>query len=231
MSRYKVKRTVKFDKTEVECDICGKICKGMRSLKSHKTQMHKGDKDTSHRGAPKGHKSWNKGLTVDTDDRVRNITEKVKVTMREKVTNGTYVKSVMSQEAKGRLSERMSLHNPGGRCKWYDVDGVKVQGRWERDVAIILSEMGIKWLKPTTKKHVLKYQRDGEIKSYTPDFYIEDGDFYVEVKGYWWGDDKRKMELVKEYNPTIDILLVEENEYREIISGNVEIIVNKIKGR
>lgn len=128
MSRYKVKRKLKIDLIEIKCEICGKICKGVRLLKSHNTQMHLGEKDTSHRGKPKGTPSWNKGLTKKTDERVLKNTESVSKTIQNQIKNGTYVPRKMGDDAKRKLSERQSIKNSGGKSKWYEVNGIKVQG-------------------------------------------------------------------------------------------------------
>ena len=45
-------------------------------------------------------------------------------------------------------------------------------------------------------------------KSYTPDFYIKEGDFYVETKGRFFSQDRTKHLLIKEQHPEIDIRFV-----------------------
>ena len=58
---------------------------------------------------------------------------------------------------------------------------------------------------------------NGKIRSYTPDFYLLDYDILVEVKGFWWGDDKEKMRIVLETHPDKNIVIVEKDEYKEIM--------------
>jgi len=48
--------------------------------------------------------------------------------------------------------------------------------------------------------------------------YLPDYDVFVEVKGFWWGDDKEKMKIVFETYPDKHIMVVEKDEYREIMS-------------
>ena len=45
-------------------------------------------------------------------------------------------------------------------------------------------------------------------RTYTPDFYIEEGDFYVETKGRLFPQDRSKHLLIKEQHPDLDIRFV-----------------------
>ena len=45
-------------------------------------------------------------------------------------------------------------------------------------------------------------------RKYTPDFYIKEGDFYVETKGRFFSQDRTKHLLIKEQHPEIDIRFV-----------------------
>ena len=45
-------------------------------------------------------------------------------------------------------------------------------------------------------------------RTYTPDFYIKEGDFYVETKGRFFATDRTKHLLIKEQHPDIDIRFV-----------------------
>lgn len=122
-------------------------------------------------------------------------------------------------EARQKLSIRQSINNSGGRCKWYEVSGQKVQGTWERDFAIELDRRQIKWYKLKIHSDIIHYILDDKQKSYTPDFYLPDFGFYIEVKGYWWGRDKEKMKAVTSQNPNIDIRIVEKQQFKEFIHG------------
>src|SRR5690554_3445726 len=60
----------------------------------------------------------------------------------------------------------------------------------------------------TYEPHKLQYSIDYE---YTPDFFIGvpgSHSFYVEVKGWFKYEDKRKMLAVKQQNPGVDIRMV-----------------------
>jgi hypothetical protein len=126
-----------------------------------------------------------------------------------------------SEESKRKISEKLSVNNKGGRCKWYEVSGQKVQGTWERDVAIKLDEINVKWIKLKTNRDTLQYELDGKQKSYTPDFYLEEYDVFLEIKGFWWGNDKNKMKAVMEQHPQKRIIIVEKQEYDKIMDGKL----------
>ena len=115
----------------------------------------------------------------------------------------------MSLEARKRLSKRQSEHNSGGKSKWYEVAGKKVQGTWERDLALLFERQGVQWERCKS----WSYYIDGKKKSYTPDFYLPEYGIYLEVKGYWWGADKEKMEAVKFQYPYRKLLILDKKEW------------------
>ena len=127
----------------------------------------------------------------------------------------------MSEEKRIKLSEKQSLNNTGGKCKWYTVAGQKVQGTWERNVALKFEELSIEWVKLKTHNDILKYEVDGKIKSYTPDFYLPFYNVYLELKGYWWGNDREKMNIVLAQHKDKNILVIEETDYKKILGGEL----------
>lgn len=172
-------------------------------------------------GRPVGLPAWNKGLTKETDEIVAKYAKSNSATQQAMVKLGTYVPRRMGQAARRRLSEEQSLRNRGGKSRWFDVNGIKVQGTWEYNIALKLNEMGIVWSKPKTNSDLLKYEMNDKIKSYAPDFYLPDFDVYLEVKGYWWGNDREKMKAVIEQHPTKKIIIVEKAEYNRILQGEL----------
>lgn len=160
----------------------------------------------------KGRKIWNKGLTKETDERVKKNGE----SLSNNIKNGITIKKGCkhTKETKELLSKLRSLNNKGGRCKWYDVCGQMVQGTWERDLAIKMNELGITWIKNTN----LTFEYFSVIKDrlchYTPDFLIEEIDRILEVKGFWIGFDKEKMEIViKAHKELQEKLIIIEKEF------------------
>lgn len=169
----------------------------------------------------KGRPSHRKGLTKENSEEIRKTSEKVKNTVRRKVLEGIFVPNIMSKEARRKLSVDQSIRNRGGKCKWFEYNGQKVQGTWELNVAKKLDEMNIKWKKLSSKKDVIGYVLNGKEKSYTPDFYLEEYKLYLEIKGYWWGNDKEKMQAVREQAPEKNILIIEKEQYKKILRNEL----------
>lgn len=123
-------------------------------------------------------------------------------------------------EQRIELSKRQSVQNRGGRSKWYEVGGKKVQGMWERDLAIKFNEWELPWDRVNGKNAAWPYYLDGKLKHYTPDFCLPSFDCWVETKGYWWGDDKRKMDAVLKQYPDRRIVIVQEKEFTLCINSD-----------
>lgn len=123
----------------------------------------------------------------------------------------------ITEEGRKRISIQQSISNSsGGKCKWYDVGGIKVQGTWERDVALKLNELNIEWKRPNKP---FLYVIDGKLKRYTPDFFIVKDNVYLEIKGRWWGNDREKMKAVITQNPGIKIVVVRKDGVEKILEG------------
>lgn len=160
----------------------------------------------------KGSIPWNKGLTKETDKRVKKNSESLSRTIKKQIKDGVFVPRKMGIEARQKLSLEQSLFNRGGKSKWFEVAGQKVQGTWERKLAEKFEQLNIKWYKPKCKKDVFVYILNEKEKNYTPDFYLEELDLFLEIKGFWWGNDKEKMKSVLEQNKFLKIKLVLKQE-------------------
>lgn len=156
---------------------------------------------------------WNKGLTKETNSKVRQIAQ----TKRGK---SIQIKKPwkMSEENRQKLSLRQSISNSGGKCKWFNVGGIKVQGTWERDFAYKLNENNILWSRGTP----FLYKINGKERRYTPDFYLKEHDIFIEIKGFWWGNDKEKMIAVLKQNPILKnhLVIIESALFQTIIKNN-----------
>ena len=190
----------------LKCQYCNKECKSPNSLRNHERLCAKNParQVSSFVAYNANNDPWNKGKTG------------VQVSpMKGKI--GSFLGKKHSPETKQKISEKLSINNKGGRAKWYNVAGQMVQGTWERDLAIKFEQLNIRWLKLKTNKHTLKYEMNGKVRSYTPDFYLPDYEVFVEVKGFWWGNDKEKMETVLNTHPDKTIMIVEKEEFQEIM--------------
>jgi len=163
---------------------------------------------------------WNKGLTKETDARVLRSSKTISKVIRNKVANGSFNKSgwsLWTQKQKEYWSKRMSSNNQGGKSKWFEVSGYKVQGTWERDFALKLNDYNISWKRCSP----IVYCSSGKEKRYTPDFYLINFDKFIEIKGYWWGNDKEKMNHILNSNPHLisRLIIVEKEKYEKIMKS------------
>lgn len=207
-----------------KCSDCDYFSENKKSVSSHWWRNHteEGKKHkVSYTRDFNENPIWNKGLTKETDERL----VKSGKTYSDRVKNGDIIPHFTGKthttKAKQTISEKLSVNNKGGRCKWYEVDGIYVQGTWERDIALKLKELGITWIKSKKKEYTLKYEINGKIRNYTPDFYLPDYDVWLEIKGFWWGNDKEKMRIVKEQHPEKNIKIVEKEEFKRILRGEL----------
>ena len=75
------------------------------------------------------------------------------------------------------------------------------RSKLEEKVADLLVELGVKYEYESTKvPYVIQH-------TYTPDFILPNG-VYLECKGYWDSDDRRKIKAVKTLNPELDLRMV-----------------------
>ena len=79
----------------------------------------------------------------------------------------------------------------------------------EEKVADLMVELGVKYEYESTK---VPYQI---MHNYTPDFLLPNG-VYLECKGYWEPEDRRKIKAVKEQNPELDLRMVFQSPFNKI---------------
>ena len=102
----------------------------------------------------------------------------------------------LSEDRRLRMSEAVqrkvqdgTWHVSFSKSRTHDYNGIKLYGMWEVKYAQWLDANQIKWRRPTEK---FAYEFEGKIRYYTPDFYLEDANLYVEVKGYKTPKDEAK---------------------------------------
>lgn len=198
------------------CEICNREFKTDQALRSHKWRSHTESGLKHHEKVTpslKGRKAWNKGLTKDTDERVKNNSEKVAA--KQKILGHPWIGRSHSIESRKKLSLALSKNNRGGRCKWYVVkNGIgnffNVQGTWERDFTEYLNTIDDEWIKIGVGHINHSYpwkDENGMQHYYTPDFWSPKLKKYFEVKGHWWGKDKEKMKkILEQHNLNLEIV-------------------------
>ena len=218
-----VNESWKQNNDKYKCPYCDKEFT-KKGICSHIWRLHEEGKEFKPYALSykEGRFSWNKGLKKDTDYRVMKNSENASKAIRKLIADGKRKKYKPNKEYCERLSIKQSLNNSGGKCKWYDVSGQKVQGTWERDFAYLMNDLNIKWLKIKNNKDSFIYYKDDKLKNYTPDFYIEEIDKFIEIKGFWWGNDKEKMRLVIQNNNKLKqkLLIIEKDLFKDILKVN-----------
>ena len=152
------------------------------------------------KGGPKGQIAWNRG---------QKASDEVRAKISQGMIDSENIKGGWdnpSEEViaarKARLSAAIQRrYDDGwmpkaGRCKKIPYHSpiageVLVDGTWELTVAEHLDSLGVKWRR---NKSRFSYYFDDKDRYYTPDFFLEDLEIYVEVKGYETPKDVAKWE-------------------------------------
>lgn len=208
------------------CPHCGKEYSKM-GIGTHIWRNHteKGKEFNPNKGFQDGTRTtWNKGLTAETDERIKKRVEALK----EKIESGelVYTGHPHTEESKKRLSEYAHKRNLGGWCssKKFVYNGVTLQSTYEVEFAKNLDKNNIKWNRPKPFYYVL----NGIKHRYYPDFYIEDLDVYVDPKNdfliervnpYLGITDMEKIQLVEQQN-NVKVIILNKNEltYNDLLN-------------
>ena len=218
---------LKFNKetNKYICPHCGKEYT-KNGIGNHIWRKHteEGQKFDPNEGLKNGtRKAWNKGLTKETDERVRKSQE----TLKRRIENHEIVCKghPLSEETKNYLSECAKKRKLGG---WYsskriEYNGIMLQSTYELEFAKDLDKNNISWIRPD----FFLYKLNGKEHRYYPDFYIESLNVYVDPKNDFLINnvnkrlgisDKEKINLVeKQNNIQIIILTKDELTYNDLL--------------
>lgn len=191
IKKYNYKRSL--IQTIGYCSYCGKECKNLNSLKQHEVRCKENPNRKDCKGNHKSHVAWNKGLTKETDERVKkcglsytkNYNEgKFKIWCEGKLKEtderiNNYSKKV-SNTIKSKVTNN-DWHLSFSKARTIEYKNEKFQGTWEVNFAKQLDFLNIKWIRPLEK---FDYIFNNEIHKYIPDFYLPEYDLYIEIKGY-----------------------------------------------
>jgi hypothetical protein len=155
--------------------------------------------------------AWNKGLTKEINDRVK--------AQSDSMIQGYKTGRIAKPKPDINKSRETALkHGFGGyrenagKSKKFRVDDsfgkqVCLQSSYEFRCSEILNELGIKWIRPK----FLKYELEGKVKNYFPDFFLVDYNIYLDPKNSYLAiKDKEKIKSVIDYNSVNVVILLEE---------------------
>lgn len=91
---------------------------------------------------------------------------------------------------------------------------VKVKSGYEERTIILLDLLGVKWYYEPRSFFLEKMN-----KVYVPDFYVEDLDLWIEVKGYWYKDAKEKWDTFLEEYPDLNVMIISKKTLHELENG------------
>jgi len=197
------------------CPQCSKLYSN-KGIGIHIWRAHteKGRSIDPNIGYKNGRIIWNKGLTSETDLRVKKCSE----TFSENVKNGKIIidrsRTIYSEERRFNLSESAKAHNLGGvrQSKWIKYKDKILGSTYELQVVIDLEKNNIKW--DTCSK--FKYEDPfGKIRSYTPDLYLSDYDIYLDPKNDF---------LINNINPSLGFKDIDKIKLVEI-QNNIKVFV------
>jgi hypothetical protein len=91
------------------------------------------------------------------------------------------------------IAQKVSRSKSGieiqNKCKWFDVDGQRVQGNFEVKVANFLTENSIRWIAHKGISSIQYKDIDSKNRYYNPDFYLPELDVYLEPRAkYFWNE-------------------------------------------
>jgi len=93
---------------------------------------------------------------------------------------------------------------PSFRMKYYKYKGIKFRSSWEVKFAKKCDMEGKPWEYEKHRFHIKSINT-----TYIPDFYLPEEDKFVEIKGYWYPQSKRKFKaFVREYS-SINIEIIQ----------------------
>lgn len=192
------------------CSQCVSECKGVRTKISQSLKRgYRQGRENVFKG-----KSWNKGLTKETDIRIAKASEKIRNQFLSGERHSSFKGKHHSEETKKKLSHNGGFKQGSSRGKrgWYK--GYWCDSSWELAWVIYNLDHGIKF----ERNHQgFEYEFKGKKHKYYPDFILEDGT-YVEIKAVW--DDKNKS---KTDQFTRRLLVIDKNS----ISKFIDYVISK----
>ena len=194
----------------MECKFCGRIIKNKGSLAAHEMCCEENPNRIRHKRSPlagqkKGCVPWNKGLSKETDIRVKKLGE----TISARYQSGELVYTPLTEKGRKSLSEKAKqrglggyvIGSGGGKRGWYK--GIWCDSSWELAYLLYCIDHSMQIERCKEKR---TYIWKGETKEYTPDFVVEGN--VVEIKGYKSPVWKAKLSC----NPDVEVLYKDDME-------------------
>lgn len=214
----------------LKCKYCGKECKNANSLRNHERlcKQNPNRQITKSGFIAYNEKRKNEGIKGENQytkaKRLGLPKPQIEEKTLEKLSN-IWKGKKLSQEHKDNISkgirkaiqthpESYSSCNVNGRVKNYTYNGIKLDGKWELEVAKYLDSNNIKWSRPTVG---IEYLWNNDIHLYFPDFYLSEYNAYIEVKGLVRERDFAKWKNVN------NLIIIKAKEINDIRNSKFDI--------
>ena len=198
------------------CKFCNRECKNNNSLINHERLCKKNpDRQQSpfeSKEVQSKRKKSNQYIKGTAQPRSKESLTKQKVKSdlywsAEKRAEWSVHMKIQAQKNIENHPESYSYKNFCGRAKKSLYKDEWMHSSWELIVAIWLDKQHIKW---TKRVRYFDYEWKGEVRKYFPDFYLEELDIYIEVKGYETDIDTQKWKSVD------NLIILKDNEIKAI---------------
>jgi hypothetical protein len=180
------------------CQFCGVENHNKNSLIQHQLRCTKNPDKLIMSKSRKGKKTGRKGYNQFSKARLLGLPVPiVSLETRQKLSNINHKKTwtIEQREKFKRIMKQVVIDNPEsycagnqGRVKTYEIDGMKLKGKWEVKFYLWCKQHNIIAERPLTG---FEYEWNGT-RLYFPDFYLPAFDLYVEVKGFETDRDQAK---------------------------------------
>lgn len=198
------------------CDFCQKTCKSKNSLINHKRlckenpnrQKSPFEDPTVQKNRKKSNQHIKGTANPLSEETIISLKRKSKEywTAERRKALSDHKKQIM-QDVILKYPEAYSYKNFCGRSKKTLYNGQWMHSSWELLLAQWLDEHNIKW---TKKVQGFSYFWSGKLRTYFPDFYLEEKNIYIEVKGYETDRDLEKWKSVP------NLVVLKEKEINQI---------------
>jgi len=179
---------------------------------------NKGKKHSIERRLIESQKSWNKGLTKETDERVRLSAKKMSHSMKA-LYEGERGDELRKRSRENRGNNVATINERIARGEWHtslakrmhiNYNGIDLHGTWELKYAQYLDANGIKWER---NRSSFPYFFEDAWHRYFPDFYLIDTDEYIEIKGQKTKKDDAKW---NQFPKDKKLIVLQQKELKEM---------------
>lgn len=168
------------------CKFCGKVCKNQNSLRNHE-RLCPSNSERNYVSHTLGKTAWNKGLTKETDLRVKKNSESVSIAMKNSELVKEHLSNMWIDELRQKQSER--------KKKLYSEHpekhpNVKLAGN--RGKMTYPEQLTFDWLNEHSIQNEHNYHFVTDKFNRYVDFYLPTLNVFIEVDGEHWHKDTQK---------------------------------------